>query len=100
MQINASFRDLKVWQRSMTVVEEIYLVTNTFPRAEQFGLRAQIRRASRSHAEWPNRIDGDTSGIGLRPYVRCRLAATGYHLPATSDFQRTRTVADLVELHA
>ena len=41
-----SFRDLKVWQRSMTLVEEIYTATTSFPRHEQFGLTSQIRRAS------------------------------------------------------
>ena len=30
----------------MTLVEEIYRATNSFPRHEQFGLTAQIRRAS------------------------------------------------------
>ena len=30
----------------MTLVEEIYGVTRSFPRHEQFGLTAQIRRAS------------------------------------------------------
>jgi four helix bundle protein len=41
-----SFRNLTVWQRSMTLVEEIYQVTQRFPRAEQFGLTSQIRKAS------------------------------------------------------
>ena len=41
-----SFRNLIVWQRSMTLVEEIYKVTGSFPRSEQFGLTAQLRRAS------------------------------------------------------
>ena len=45
MQSDASFRDLKVWQRSMTLVEEIYKLTARFPRDEMFGLTAQIRRA-------------------------------------------------------
>ena len=35
-----------VWQRSMTLVEEIYNITSSFPRSEQFGLTSQIRRAS------------------------------------------------------
>jgi four helix bundle protein len=35
-----------VWQLSMTLVEEIYSVTSSFPRHEQFGLTSQIRRAS------------------------------------------------------
>ena len=41
-----SFRNLIVWQRSMTLVEEIYKVTGSFPRSEHFGLTAQLRRAS------------------------------------------------------
>ena len=50
MRKTDSFRDLKVWQRSMTLVEEIYRITRRFPKEEQFGLTAQIRRASVSIA--------------------------------------------------
>jgi four helix bundle protein len=46
MPCDSSFRGLKVWQRSMTLVEEIYSATSSFPRHEQFGLTSQIRRAS------------------------------------------------------
>jgi four helix bundle protein len=46
MTNHESFRNLHVWQRSMALVEEIYTVTKTFPRSEQFGLTSQIRRAS------------------------------------------------------
>jgi hypothetical protein len=31
MTYNTSFRGLKVWQRSMTLVEEIYRVSTAFP---------------------------------------------------------------------
>ena len=41
-----SFRNLTVWQRSMTLVEEIYSVTKLFPRSEQFGLTSQIQSGS------------------------------------------------------
>ena len=33
MRNEASFRDLKVWQVSMTLVEDIYRVTTSFPAA-------------------------------------------------------------------
>jgi four helix bundle protein len=46
MPYDASFRSLKVWRLSMTLVEEIYSVSSKFPRYEQFGLTSQIRRAS------------------------------------------------------
>ena len=45
MMANASFRDLKVWQASMTLAESVYATTATFPRDERFGLTAQLRRA-------------------------------------------------------
>jgi four helix bundle protein len=42
------FRKLRVWQRSMDFVAEIYKVSNGFPRSEQFGLTNQMRRAALS----------------------------------------------------
>jgi four helix bundle protein len=40
------FHELKVWQRAMNFVTEIYQVSAGFPRSEQFGLTSQIRRAA------------------------------------------------------
>jgi four helix bundle protein len=40
------YRDLQVWQRSIEAVKDIYIFTRTFPRAELFGLTAQMRRSS------------------------------------------------------
>jgi len=40
------YRDLQVWQRSMSLAREIYAVTEGFPKKEQFGLVSQIRRAA------------------------------------------------------
>lgn len=41
-----SYRDLKVWQKSMSLAQEVYLVTSSFPREELYGLASQMRRAS------------------------------------------------------
>jgi four helix bundle protein len=46
MANNGSFRDLKVWRDSMTLVEDVYRITSKFPPDERFGLTAQVRRAS------------------------------------------------------
>jgi len=46
MPHSQSFRDLKVWKKSMDLVEQIYEVTRRFPPDERFGLTAQIRRAA------------------------------------------------------
>jgi four helix bundle protein len=39
------FRELMVWQHSMSLAREVYAITNEFPRSEMFGLASQIRRA-------------------------------------------------------
>lgn len=41
-----SYRDLKVWQDAMTLVEDCYRLSQEFPREEQYGLTSQIRRAA------------------------------------------------------
>lgn len=42
----SGYRDLKVWQKSMDFVEEIYRVSRSFPANEQYGLTAQLQRAA------------------------------------------------------
>ena len=41
-----SFRDLKVWQKSMELTVSVYLLTQHFPREEAFGLTSQLRRSA------------------------------------------------------
>ena len=45
-----SYQDLKVWQRAMDLAVLVYDLTRAFPKAEQFGLTSQARRASVSIA--------------------------------------------------
>jgi len=41
-----SFRDLKVWQKGIELVKEIYKITQHFPFEERYGLSAQMRRSA------------------------------------------------------
>ena len=41
-----SYKELKVWQKSIELVEEVYILTNQFPKEETYGLSAQMRRAA------------------------------------------------------
>ena len=41
-----NFRDLEVWQLGKTIVIRIHVTTRSFPREEQYGLTAQMRRAA------------------------------------------------------
>jgi four helix bundle protein len=40
------FEKFDVWHHAVDFAENIYTVTNLFPREEQFGLTSQMRRAS------------------------------------------------------
>jgi four helix bundle protein len=42
------FQDLEVWQKAHKLVLEVYRMTNSFPRNEQFGVVSQLRRAAYS----------------------------------------------------
>jgi len=42
----ASFKELDVFQRSVTMVKYIYGLTREFPEAEKFGIVSQLRRAA------------------------------------------------------
>ena len=53
------YKNLKVWQKSIDLVEKIYKITALFPKTEAYGLSDQLRRASVSIAsniaEWSGR---------------------------------------------
>jgi four helix bundle protein len=41
-----NFKELKVWQKSMTLCKMVYEITSTFPADEKFGLKSQIQRCA------------------------------------------------------
>lgn len=40
------FKDLKVWNKSMDLVEEVYKLTLIMPEHEKYGIVSQIRRSA------------------------------------------------------
>ncbi|MCY3992924.1 MAG: four helix bundle protein [Caldilineaceae bacterium] len=43
-----SYRELKIWQRSMDLTVQTYELTRRFPSEEKYGLSSQMRRAAAS----------------------------------------------------
>ena len=41
-----NFKDLKIWQKGIQLVEDIYTLSKTFPKEETYGLRSQLRRSA------------------------------------------------------
>jgi len=45
MSEDGNYKNLIVWQKSIILVKQIYLLTQKFPSEEKFGLVSQMRRA-------------------------------------------------------
>lgn len=68
-----SYRDLRVWQQSMDLVESTYRMTETFPSSERYGITNQLRRAAVSVAS--NIAEGHARSTG--DYLRHLLISRG-----------------------
>ena len=69
-----SYRDLIVWQKSMKLVTQIYLITKRFPKEELYGLTPQIRR---SCVSIPSNIAEGYGRNSTNDYVRFLQIASG-----------------------
>ena len=69
-----SFRDLDVWQKALDLAELVYRLSARFPPPEQFGLRAQMRRAAVSVS---SNIAEGTGRFSTRDYARHVSIARG-----------------------
>lgn len=49
-EITFSFEELRVYQKALDFIDEVYKITNDFPKEESFGLSSQYRRAAKSIA--------------------------------------------------
>lgn len=41
-----NYRQLKVWEKAIPLVKQVYQLTGEFPKSEQYGLTSQLRRAA------------------------------------------------------
>ncbi|WP_308991239.1 four helix bundle protein [Mariniflexile litorale] len=67
MENNNTFRKLLIWQKSMTLVTEIYKEVKTFPSDELYALTSQIKRSATSI---PSNIAEGYGREGLKDYLR------------------------------
>jgi four helix bundle protein len=74
MRTIRSHRDLEVWQVAMSVAEQCYRLTQSFPREEMFGLALQIRRAA---ASVPANIAEGYGSESKREYIQFLRIAQG-----------------------
>jgi four helix bundle protein len=67
-------KDLKIWQKSIVLVEDCYRVSAKLPLEERFGLTSQIRRAS---ASVPANIAEGFGRWNAREFLRFLAIASG-----------------------
>jgi four helix bundle protein len=82
------FRELKVWQKAHELTLSVYRATKAFPKEEQFGLTAQVRRSAESIAaniaEGCGR-DGDPEFARFLQIAMGSASETEYHLLLAKD---------------
>lgn len=66
MNTGKSYKQLLVWQRSIELVNEIYIITKTLPGQEKFGLVSQMRRCAISI---PSNIAEGYKRSKIREYI-------------------------------
>jgi four helix bundle protein len=82
------WKDLIVWQKAHDFVLGVYVLTNTFPERERFGLCQQLRRSASSVAA--NIVEGKSKNTDkeFAAYLynsRGSLEETRYHLLLSRD---------------
>ena len=65
------FKDLKIWQESMILVEVVYRLTAQLPNDEKFGLQSQMRRAVISIPSNIAEGKGRSTGKDFRSFLIC-----------------------------
>ena len=74
MRRKGTFRELKVWQKAIGLTKQIYLLTQSMPDTERFGLTMQMRRAAVSV---PSNIAEGNARQTLREYLQFLAIARG-----------------------
>ena len=69
-----SYRDLIVWQKSMVLVTQVYLISKTLPKEELYGLVSQIRKSAVSV---PSNIAEGYGRNSTKDYLRFLQIASG-----------------------
>lgn len=88
-----SFRELRVWQAAMDLVETVYLLTHEFPKYEIYALATQLQRAAVSMTS--NIAEGHTREH-LKDYLYHLLVAQASLAEVETQLEISLRLKDLV----
>ena len=60
-------KDLEIWQKGIELVENIYKLTSSFPKEENYGLISQMRRAAVSY---PSNIAEGAARLSRKEFIQ------------------------------
>ena len=69
-----NYRDLQIWHKAIELSKAVYMLTRAFPKEEQYGLSAQIRRATVSV---PSNIAEGQARYGKKEFAHFLYIARG-----------------------
>ena len=69
-----SYKDLNVWQKSIDLVKDIYILVKSLPKEETYALSDQIRRSAVSV---PSNIAEGSGRNGTKEYIQFLYIALG-----------------------
>ena len=95
----ASYKELKVWQKSMDLVVDIYKTISNLPQIEKFALSDQIRRCSVSI---PSNIAEGAGRNHTKEFIQFLSISLGslYELQTQLEIaKRVGYISDIVELN-
>lgn len=69
-----NYKNLLIWQRSMTLVEMVYVITKSLPKNETFNLTSQINR---SCVSVPSNIAEGSSRSGEKDFIQFLKVSRG-----------------------
>ncbi len=84
-----NFKQLKIWQKGIEIVKDIYQLTKRFPKEELYGLTSQMRRAVIST---PSNVAEGFKRRHNKEYTQFLHITSGYYSRirnTTNNFKRT-----------
>ena len=72
--MNHNFKELKVWQKSRSLTNGIYLATQKFPKEEMLGIVSQMRRSAISIVSNIAEGCGRNTDKQLKHYLKMMLS--------------------------
>ncbi|MFP7654575.1 four helix bundle protein [Chryseobacterium proteolyticum] len=92
-----NFKNLNIWKLAIELANDVYILTDIFPKSEEFGLKSQIRRCSVSV---PSNIAEGSSRSSNKDFNRFLEISLGslYELQTQIIISSNRSYFDLSQL--